>query len=109
MEHNNNCNGNNENGAKERELMKYSPDLYINSGFYSEEEEDDIEHYTEKVVKCRKPHKCSGCDKTIEAGDEALRETGFMDGKPVSNYVCLPCIEAWLVESYQVEPPEQEV
>lgn len=81
--------------------MKYSPDLYINSGFYSEE--DDIENYAEKIVKCRKTHKCSGCEKTIEVGDQAVRESGFMDGKPVSNYVCLPCIEAWLVESDQVE------
>lgn len=88
--------------------MKYSKEMYLNSGLYSEE--DDIENYQEKIVKCRKPHKCSGCENTISVGDEALRETGFMDGKPVSNYVCLPCIEAWLVESDQIDlPPKQEV
>lgn len=87
-------------------MMKYSEEMYLNSGFYSEE--DEIENYQEKIVKCRKPHKCSGCEKTILAGEEAIRESGFTDGKPVSNYVCLPCIEKWLEESDQVDDPEVE-
>lgn len=84
--------------------MKYDKELYIDSGFYSGDEE--IERYTEKVVKCRKEHKCSSCEKVIAEGDEALRETGFMDGEPVSAYLCLPCIEAWLEESGQVDVGE---
>ena len=84
--------------------MKYDKELYINSGFYGGEEE--IENFLEKVVKCRKEHKCSGCEKVIAKGDEALRETGFMDGEPVSAYLCLPCIEAWLEESGQVDEVE---
>lgn len=81
--------------------MKYPKEMYIESGFYSGDEE--IEKYTEKVVKCRKSHKCSGCGKDIVPGEEAVRESGFMDGQPVSNYICLPCIEAWLEESEQVD------
>ena len=81
--------------------MKYPKELYIESGFYGGDEE--IEKYTEKVVKCRKSHKCSGCQNEIQAGEEAVSESGFMDGHPVSNYICLPCIEAWLEESGQVE------
>lgn len=81
--------------------MKYAPDVYINSGFYSDDE--DIEYKTEKIVKCRKPHKCmGGCDKEIQIGEEAFLEKGFMDGKPVSSYTCLPCIEKWLEESGQL-------
>jgi hypothetical protein len=43
-----------------------------------------------------------GCEKEIQIGDHALLEKGFMDGKPVSSYTCLPCIEVWLEESGQV-------
>lgn len=82
--------------------MKYAPDVYINSGFYSDDE--DIEYKTEKIVKCRKPHKCmGGCDKEIQIGEEAFFEKGFMDGKHVSSYTCLPCIEKWLEESGQLD------
>lgn len=82
--------------------MKYKPEDYINSGFYSDMD-DDIENKTEKIVKCRKPHKCmGGCEKEIQIGEHALLEKGFVDGKPVSCYTCLPCIESWLEESGQV-------
>lgn len=82
--------------------MKYDKKLYIDSGFYASDE-SEIERYKEKVLKCRKEHKCSACQKVITKGDWALRETGFMDGEPVSAYLCLPCIEAWLEESGQVD------
>lgn len=81
--------------------MKYKPEDYIDSGFYSGDE--DIENRKEKVVKCRKPHKCVNCEKEIEAGEDALRETGFLDGKPVSCYTCLPCIDEWLDEITSAE------
>ena len=80
--------------------MKYPKELYIESGFYGGDEE--IENYTEKVVKCRKNHQCSGCQNEIQTGEEAVVERGFMDGHPVSNYICLRCIEEWLEESGQV-------
>ena len=81
--------------------MKYPKELYTGSGFYGGDEE--IENYTEKVVKCRKNHKCSECQNVIQVGEEAVFESGFMDGHPVSNYICLRCIEEWLEESGQVE------
>lgn len=76
--------------------MKYDKELYIDSGFYGGDEE--IEKYTEKVVKCRKSHKCAACQKEIPPGVHALLETGFLDGEPVSCYTCLPCIEEWIEE-----------
>ena len=75
--------------------------MYVDSGFYSDCTE--AENYKEKVVKCRKPHKCSPCNAQIKVGEHALRETGFLDGKPVSAYTCLSCIDEWLEESGQVE------
>ena len=81
--------------------MKYPKELYVGSGFSGGDEE--IECYKEKVVKCRKEHKCNACQNVIAEGAEALRETGFLYGEPVSNYLCLPCIEAWLEESGQVD------
>lgn len=84
--------------------MKYAEEMYYDSGFYDGGMgDDDINDHQEKVVKCRKPHECSGCETEIHIGDHALRETGFVDGKPVSCYTCLPCIEAWLEESGQVD------
>ena len=86
--------------------MKYPKEFYIGSGFYSEE--DEITCYKEKIVTCRKQHKCSGCQKVIEPSEQAVNETGFLDGMPVSSYICLPCIEKWLEESGGVEMPEEE-
>ena len=83
--------------------MKYAEEMYYDSGIYGDHADDDTTHHQEKIVRCRKPHKCSGCGAEIHIEDHALRETGFMDGKPVSCYTCLPCIEAWLVESGQVD------
>jgi len=82
--------------------MKYKPDDYIDIELYSDTE-GEVENYKKKVVKCRKPHKCANCQKEINSRDHALLETGFMDGKPVSCYTCLPCIDVWLDESGQVE------
>lgn len=80
--------------------MKYKPEDYSisESGFYGIGEED-IENYKEKLVKCRKPHKCiGGCEKEINVGEYAIRETGFIDRQPVSSYTCTDCIDKWLDE-----------
>lgn len=88
--------------------MKYDKELYLDSGFYGGDFGDDITCHKEKIVKCRKPHEClGGCGNEIKVGEYALRETGFMDGEPVSCYTCLPCIEEWLEESGQVETEDQ--
>ncbi len=85
--------------------MKYDKELYIGSGIY-EDMDANIECYKEKIVKCRKEHVCPSCQKTIKIGEEALYESGFMEGEPLSCWTCLPCIEKWLEESGQVESEE---
>jgi hypothetical protein len=92
---------------KEETAMKYDKAKYIDSGFYGIDE--DIENRKEKIVKCRKPHKCASCEKDIAIGQQALYESGFMDGEPVSCYTCLECIEEWLEESGQVETEEEKI
>jgi hypothetical protein len=80
--------------------MKYNKEDYSieNNGFYGLCDED-IECYNEKLVKCRKEHDCmGGCNKSIKKGEYAIRETGFMDGRPISSYTCVKCIEGWLDE-----------
>lgn len=79
--------------------MKYDKELYINSGFYGEDRDGEVTNRKEKIVKCRKPHECMGCGKEIKAGEQVLYETAFCDGKPVSCYTCLECIEKWLEEN----------
>lgn len=87
--------------------MKYKPEDYIDSGIYGIDE--DIQSQTEKVVKCRKPHECSSCQKQIEVGEYALSQKGFMDGMPVGCHTCLPCIDKWLEESGQVDMDDETV
>jgi len=80
--------------------MKYKPEDYSisDTGFYGLDD-GDIENYKEKLVKCRKPHKCmGGCEKEIPIGEYAIRETGFMDGEPISSYTCTDCMDKWLDE-----------
>lgn len=87
--------------------MKYPEEMYLDCGFYDGDMDGGIECHKEKIVKCRKEHKCSSCQKKILPGEQALYESGFEDGRPVSSYTCLPCIiEAWLEESGQVEVEE---
>lgn len=92
--------------------MRYKPEEYINCGFYEGDMDCNIENQKSKIVKCRKSHKCmGGCDSEIKPGEHAMLETGFMDGKPVSCYTCLPCIDKWLDElhKYDNDDDEQEV
>ena len=85
--------------------MKYDKELYIDSGIYGLDE--DIRNYNEKIVKCRKSHKCVSCEKEIQKGEQALYESGFDDCGAVSAYTCLECVEEWLEESGQVEVDEE--
>ena len=90
-------------------MLKYEKEMYLDSGFYGVCEEPEVSCYKEKLVKCRKTHKCSSCEKEIQIGDYAICESGFMDGKAVSCYTCTECIEEWLEESGQVDIGECEV
>lgn len=77
--------------------MKYKPEDYsiVDSNFYGLADED-VDNYKEKLVKCRKAHKCMNCEKDIPIGTYAIRETGFIDGEPVSSYTCTDCMDEWL-------------
>ena len=85
----------------EIELTQIERNLLLR--FYDGDMDVIIENHKEKIVKCRKDHKCSACQNIIKKGDKALYESGFMDGAPVSSYTFLKCIEDWLEESGQVE------
>lgn len=85
--------------------MKYDKNLYVDSGIYGLDE--DIRNYKERVVKCRKHHKCVACEREIKQGEQALYESGFTDDGAVSAYTCLECVEEWLEESGQVEIGEE--
>lgn len=74
--------------------MRYKEELYIGSGLY---ESSGIDNHEENLATCRKEHQCSRCQGMILSGNKAVRETGFLDDRPVSNYICIPCIESWLI------------
>lgn len=81
--------------------MKYPVEEYEETEFYSCDEEES--HHKQKIVKCRKPHICATCQKKIKAGENALRETAFLDG-PVSCYTCIDCCDKWLDEMSEEDP-----
>ena len=87
--------------------MKYPEEMYLDSGFYDGDMDANVENHKEKIVKCRKDHKCSACQNIIKKGDKALYESGFMEGTPLSSYTCLKCIEDWLEESGQVDMEDE--
>ena len=90
--------------------LKYDKDLYVGCGFYDTGfGEDDISCYKEKLVKCRKPHKCASCEKEIPIRAYAVAESGLIDGSAVSCYTCTSCIEEWLEESGQIEEDEEDI
>lgn len=80
--------------------MNYDKELYLDTGIYGIDE--DVENHKEKIVKCRKSHKCVSCDRTIKKEEMALYESGFLDGYPVHAYTCIKCLEEWMEESGQV-------
>lgn len=88
--------------------MKYDKELYTYSGIYDGDMDGELQIREEKVVKCRKPHKCMSCQREINAGEQAVCERGFLDNKPISGYTCLECIESWLEESGQVGDEDDE-
>lgn len=55
--------------------------------------DDYLENYHSKLVKARKETKCHYCGTTIKAGDQALGEKCFIDGKPYYIHDCLDCVE----------------
>lgn len=92
---------------KEVDRVKYDEELYIDSGIYGYEEEG-MSCRKEKIVKCRKAHKCASCGKKIIKGEQVISESGFLDGKAVSCHTCLDCIEEWLEESGLIDDEIEE-
>ena len=84
--------------------LKYPKELYVDSGFFGGDMDCEYTNETEKLVKCRKTHKCVNCQKIIEIGDYAIRDKAVFPSEGWrSCYICTNCIEAWLEESGQVE------
>ncbi len=87
--------------------LKYPKELYIDSGFYGADMDCEYTNETEKLVKCRTPHKCVNCQKSIDVGDYAVQDKALFPGEGwKSCYTCTSCIEEWLEESGQVESEE---
>jgi len=76
--------------------MKYAKEIYEYSEFYGADE--DIVNHKQKIVKIRKQQMCCQCEKSVEVGDNALCETGFMDSAPVRAYTCINCCDKWIAE-----------
>jgi hypothetical protein len=86
--------------------VKHDKEVYENSEFYGADE--DITNHKQKVVKVRKPHNCCQCQNEITVGNNALCETGFLDGNPVSAYTCIACCDKWIAETEGEDGGENE-
>lgn len=87
--------------------LKYTKEQYETCDYYGGDMDCDVDYITKKLVKCRSQHQCmGGCNNTIQQGEYALCERGFLDGKPVSCYTCIPCLDSWIEESGQSEVDE---
>lgn len=83
--------------------LKYDKELYVDSGFYAGDMDEEYTEMSEKLVKCRKDHSCVSCQKIITKGSYAVRETALFPCEGwKSAYTCTVCIEKWLEESGQV-------
>ena len=66
--------------------------------------EPDTKHYRRRLVKTRKEHLCVGCytgiQHKIPKGTKAHKELGFLDGKPVTCYLCMKCYDQYIDDLY---------
>lgn len=80
--------------------MKYEKWQYEEYDYFGDSSE--VDNYTRKLVKTRKPHKCAICDNVIDAGNMMIRESGFMpDEGPVSSYQCTDCLDKYIDEMFE--------
>lgn len=82
--------------------MKYEKYQYEEYDYFGDIAE--VDNYTRKLVKTRKPHMCAICNEVIDAGNMMIRESGFMpDEGPVSSYQCTDCLDKYLDEMFGEE------
>lgn len=88
-------------------ILKYPKEMYVDSDFYGGDMDCEYTDSEEKLVKCRKVHKCVNCQNDISVGDYAVCEKALFPAEGwKSCYTCTKCIEQWLEESGQVEVEE---
>lgn len=89
--------------------MRYPKELYIDSQIFAGDMDGSESCFSEKLVKTRSSHTCCVCGNEIEKHSNAVCQSAIIEGEGwKSCYICLPCIEAWLEESGQVELSEVE-
>ena len=74
-------------------VNKYSIFEYEDLEMPSDDMDTDIKCWHSTLVKVRKSRKCSYCGSSIESGDCALSESGFLDNKPFRIYNCIDCVD----------------
>ena len=92
--------------------LKHPKEMYLNSGYFDGDMDCEYTENTQKLVKCRKQHKCVGfgrrCKKNIKPGELAVLDKALFPGEGwKSCYLCISCVEEWLEESGQVDSEEE--
>jgi len=51
-----------------------------------------IELFEQKIVKCRKEHRCEECRRVIAKGNKCERTSGLWEGSFMASHTCLDCM-----------------
>jgi len=55
---------------------------------------------TNKIVKCRKPHKCEWCGETIDKNENAQYRSGVLEGEMYHGHQHIECYSAMMDSDY---------
>jgi hypothetical protein len=89
--------------------MTFSDTDFLRFDPFEGDRDTDVKMRRVSIVKARRPHVCwlslgpNAPLHHITPGSRARVESALVDGEWARYYVCLPCIEAWLVEN-NIEP-----
>jgi hypothetical protein len=91
------------------DMVNFSDDEYLRCDLFGGERDVDIRCRTVKIAKVRKSHKCHGFDRethghTINPGERARYEKAIVDGKWERYYMCLGCMDKFLIEYCDMKP-----
>lgn len=90
--------------------MKFKKETYIKYWVGFQIKDPNIRCREKKIVKCRKEHDCHLTsflgleDHKIKKGEYALVEKAIFNNEWVSYYICIDCLNDFLINHIRIEP-----
>jgi len=84
---------------------KFTDDTYIKYDPFDGDQDVDIRCRKVKIVKIRKPQECIfEIPHAIKPGTRVRYESALVDGHWGSYYMCLECLDRWLIGELGLKP-----